>query len=557
MVTPPTPPASTADTADTDPSVWTNPLALPPTGTVDNGRFATSGACASCHSNHPSATAMRDVNGQGVAPYDLWQASMMANAARDPVWRAVVSAEIAATPGAAALIGERCMNCHAPMAATDASLVQDGPPGLSTLTAGTERSNLALDGASCTLCHQIEPDNLGQTSSWKGNYIVRGDQKAYGPHSNPNTAYMGATGWIPTEGDHSTTPELCATCHTLITEALEPDGTPNGGSLVEQSPFLEMRNSESANSSCQNCHMPPFGAGQASILTRIARQESGADYADLPNRSMTRHLLVGGNTLVPQLFREFHDVLQPNAPPEAFDAKIVAARAQLQTNTASVFVQNAQKSGNSLTFRARVDLRTGHKFPTGIPLRRAWLKATVRDGTGTPVFTSGGYDSQGRILASAGVLQSFEQAGGPIAPHRDMVVAQEEVVVYEAVMKDLSGAPTFLLLRGAGWLKDNRLLPPGWSPANQNIALIAPAGVEDDLDYTTGGDLVDYTVDVSGRTGPFTVELELLYQPVSARYAEELFTADTPETRALRDMLEAVDRRPEIVAVASASVAGP
>ena len=35
--------------------------------------------------------------------------------------------------------------------------------------------------------------------------------------------------------------DLCATCHMLITDALEPDGTPNGGQLVEQSPFLAFR----------------------------------------------------------------------------------------------------------------------------------------------------------------------------------------------------------------------------------------------------------------------------------------------------------------------------
>ena len=76
-----------------------------------------SSSCARCHSNAPNAEAMRDADGVGIAPFDLWQSTMMANAARDPLWRAVVSAEVAAAPGRREEIERTCLGCHSPMAA--------------------------------------------------------------------------------------------------------------------------------------------------------------------------------------------------------------------------------------------------------------------------------------------------------------------------------------------------------------------------------------------------------------------------------------------------------
>ena len=64
---------------------------------------------------------MRDETGESVAPFDLWRASMMANSARDPIWRAMVSTEVAATPSRKAEIGAKCTRCHAPMASVEKS----------------------------------------------------------------------------------------------------------------------------------------------------------------------------------------------------------------------------------------------------------------------------------------------------------------------------------------------------------------------------------------------------------------------------------------------------
>lgn len=552
---PTSPPTETGDTDPPTPApVGPEYLALPASTSTETHRFATSDTCESCHSNHSSATAMRDSDGNGVGMMDTWEATMMANSSRDPIWRAVVSAEVAATPGAADVIGVRCMTCHAPMASREAQMTGATLPTVATLSSGSDIGQLGLDGVSCTLCHQIDPGNFMGEESWKGNYLLYDDRTLYGPHTAPATTLMEPSGWTPAFGDHMTDSRLCATCHTLITEALQPDGTPTGGSLVEQAPYLEMLNSSSNQSSCQNCHLPPRADDESGISTYIARTPSGPDFSGLNQRSMARHVLVGGNSLVPELFATYHEILNPRASVEAFEAKADDARFQLRNRTALLYLEGATRTGSQLTFDARIEPRTGHKFPTGIPLRRAWLSVTVTDGNGAEVFRSGAYDSRGRILDASGQVAAFEAAGGPIEPHHDTIDQPDQVQIYEAIMQDDAGQTTFLLLRGAGFEKDNRLLPVGWSSQFVDIDRIRPQGVDGDNDYLTGSDVVHFDIDVGTAPGPFDVDVRLVYQTLSNRFAQELFTAGTPETDALRAMLDGVNTAPETVATGSRTV---
>ncbi|MCB9691410.1 MAG: hypothetical protein H6736_06290 [Alphaproteobacteria bacterium] len=528
-------------------------LQLPAILPGETSHFATSHSCAGCHSNHPSSTAMRDDSGAPVSAFDLWQSSMMANAGRDPIWRAVVSAEIAATPGAAEIIGKRCMACHAPMAYSQTVLEGTESPGVETLMAGTNTSQLALDGVSCALCHQIEPTGLGSESSWKGNYTVLGDRQVYGPHPNPVGAAMEAAGWSPSFSSHINQAGLCATCHTLITDALDPDGTPNGGSVVEQAPLLEMLNSLYASSDCQSCHLPSRTDQEATIATPIARNADGTDDPSLPDRAIGRHVFVGGNTLVPALLRDNPEIFNPAAPAAAFDATIAAARAQLSWRTANLTLQDSALSGSSLTFDTQIITSVGHKFPTGIPLRRAWLRVQVTDADGATVFLSGDFDGTGRILVN-GQVAPFEGQGGPIPPHHASITDDDQVQIYEAVLADLAGNPTYRLLRGAGYVKDNRLLPEGWNPNGVNIPRVGPIGTDGDPDYASGGDTVQWMVDTTGFTAPFHIDARLYYQSLAHRFGEEIFVANTPETEGLRAVLETADRRPDLVGYATLTV---
>ena len=61
----------------------------------------------------------------------------------------------------------------------------------------------------------------------------------------------------PTEGAHIRQSTVCATCHTLYTKALNPQGQVIGV-LPEQVMYLEWKHSAfpGEEASCQSCHMP-------------------------------------------------------------------------------------------------------------------------------------------------------------------------------------------------------------------------------------------------------------------------------------------------------------
>jgi hypothetical protein len=271
------------------------------------------------------------------------------------------------------------------------------------------------------------------------------------------------------------------------------------------------------------------------------------DFPPISERSpFGRHLLVGGNTLGPRLFQRFRDVLQPAAPDEAFDATLAAAREQLGQRTASLALVGLAVEDGRLRGEARVAPLTGHKLPTGIPVRRAWLQVEVADASGAPVAGVGAWDERGRLVDGSGAPLDSELAGGPVEPHRDTITDRPQV--WEAILADEAGAPTWRLTRAAGWAKDDRLLPQGFDPRSAEGARVLPVGTAGDPDFGSGGDVVHFDLDLAGATGPLTVTATVWFQPLSARWAAELVASGTPEAAALEAMLDAVGDPPERVA---------
>ena len=497
---------------------------------------------------------MRDAAGRDIAPYDLWQATMMANSARDPLWRAFVSAEIAVHPRKRSEIEAKCLRCHAPLASAERERLDGDALTLDVLDDAGAIGQLARDGVSCTLCHQIRDEKLGDPASWSGGFKAGGEQVIYGPHRGPRTRPMQRhTGYTPRHATHIEQSSLCATCHTLFTHALNDDGSRTGDVLPEQTTYLEWRNSdyndESAEPgpsarSCQDCHMPTTDVEGRTIRTGIARNPGGRDFPWVsPREPYGRHLVVGGNTLVPAILR---DGPWRAAPKRAFDAVIAAARHMLTEQTARVEIVDVTRAGERTLVVARVTNLTGHKFPTGIPLRRAWLRLRVRDESSRVLLAWGAHDEAGRIVDQTGNVLPSEKAGGPVPPHRHRTSSAEQVPIYEAIMNDASGAPTFSLLRGARFGKDNRLLPNGWSPTHPDAKATAPAGVNGDADFQGGSDRVVF--ELPAVPNARSIEVDLLYQTLGARVAAELFRHKTPEIEAFRRAYEAADRTPVVVA---------
>ena len=233
---------------------------------------------------------------------------------------------------------------------------------------------------------------------------------------------------------------LCGSCHTLETNTLDAAGRPTGHTLMEQSPYLEWRNSDydtereqpSAHArSCQSCHVPIVDDDGRSLRTRIAHNPGGRDWPPLGPRSpFGRHEFVGGNTVVPAILRDHRTELGATAPGEAFEATISRARGQLETRTATIAVPHVVRQGDRLRVSVAVANLAGHKLPTGFPSRRVWVRFLARNLAGEVVFHSGAFDDRGNLQDGQGKVHAAEHPGGPVLPHFREIDDAGEVQVY-------------------------------------------------------------------------------------------------------------------------------
>jgi hypothetical protein len=499
------------------------PGQVPPRATSQPIQFAPSGDCLACHNNLTSPV------GEDISIGASWRGTIMGNSGRDPYFHASVRRETIDHASRAADIEDECATCHMPAAQKLAKA--GGGTGqvfahlpVREKAGQSDRSALAADGVSCSVCHQIAPDRLGTRESFNGNFTVApplpdGTPRAFGPFAVDNgrrRIMHSVSGFGQAEATHIRESELCATCHTLITEALGPDGRVIG-SLPEQMNYQEWRHSAffGEKRSCQSCHMP-LVEGPVRVASVLG------DYRE----SLSRHLFVGGNAFMLRLLNRYRAELGVEATPAELEATARATTRQIERDTATVSIDAASVSQGVLSVDVAVRNLTGHKFPTGYPSRRAWLHLTARDASGRVVFESGRVTERGAIVGNASDANAtaFE-------PHYATITAEDQVQIYESIMGTPDGVPTTGLLQATAYLKDSRLLPRGFDKgtAPAEIAVIGAAAA--DPDFTGNGDRVRYRIALPSA-GPVTVEVELRYQPIGYRWAQNLATykAAEPQT---------------------------
>ena len=98
-------------------------------------------------------------------------------------------------------------------------------------------------------------------------------------------------------------------------------------------------------------------------------------------------------------------------------------------------------------------------------------------------------------------------------------------------MADATGAVTTGLLQATSYVKDNRLLPRGFDKATASADIAVRGAALDDNTFTGGRDRVRYVVSASAADGPFQIDVELRYQPIGFRWAQNLARYDAPEPR--------------------------
>jgi hypothetical protein len=405
---------------------------------------------------------------------------------------------------------------------------------------------LALDGVSCTLCHQIQPGNLGASSSYSGHFQVADSGVIFGPYSNPLVGPMQMmSGYTPTPAAHTATSELCATCHTLFTAHVNDQGELEG-SFPEQTPYLEWKNSrfQIDGIECQSCHMPV--------------SPSSIDIATMPGwhqvlRSpYSFHTMTGANVFMLGILRDNIAELGLNASEAQFDSSIARTRNILETQTVAMSETHAVQS-DSAVINIKLENLTGHKLPTGIPIRRMWLHLRATDELGNTVFESGAWDEQGEV---AGLDPGFE-------PHHDVIMEPGQIPIYETIMDDAHGNLTWTLLSAASYRKDNRIPPKGFlsSAAVYDSVKIEGMALQDaDFNVDAGGegsgaDIVHYRFPLSGA-GQVTILAEVCYQTLPPRVFSNLESHDTPEVHLFSQMYNDADKSPTILGSLSFSFDG-
>ena len=481
--------------------------------------FHMSDQCLACHNQ------LTAPSGEDVSIGSNWRSSMMGNAARDPYWMAAVRREALDHPAAIEVVEDKCTVCHLPIVRT--TLVANGLTGRAfehfpSFGEGGPLTAQAQDGVSCTVCHQIQNENLGTRDGFTGGYVIdattpMGERNVYGPFdvdAGRTRVMRSASDFTPQKASHIQSAELCANCHTVFTHALDPDGN-DAGELAEQAPYLEWLHSDyPGEKTCQTCHMPEI-EGEVSVSGVLPN----------PRANVNQHSFMGGNFLMPRILNKHRAQMMVQALPQELEATATAAEENLANNTASLEVGQLESENGRLEVAVTVTNLAGHKLPSAYPSRRAWLHVTVVDSRNRTLFESGAFQSDGSIDGN-----DNDRDGSRFEPHYDRITTADQVQIYEDIMVDYAGQVTTGLLWGARYIKDNRLLPTGFDKGTASSDVAVHGAAEGDVDFVGGTDMVRYSVNVGSARPPYRVVAELWYQPIGYRWAQNLGEYDTEES---------------------------
>lgn len=483
---------------------------------------------------------------------------------------------------------------------------------------------LARDGVTCLACHRtalgqdaathagapqnrcianrqaiLNPGLTGFAKTFTGSFPIAAPDQVFGPFADPKVKPMrNGVGMVPQHRDAMSSSEVCGSCHVVhlpvvkdgkvIAHAYEQatyaewlfsayrTGTGVTGPLPE-GPGAEPR-------SCQDCHMPRRDAAGRPFVSKVASIQEYSNFPqtenvlpardiDLaPRENFARHTLVGLNVFLVKMAQQFAGILGVRQDDPMLNRRGLAPLAATETailrqaaeETADIAVTGVARTPDRLAARVAIRSKTGHKFPSGVGFRRAFVEFTVRDAGGLALWTSGRTDATGVIRDEAGEALPGElwwdqECKARIAPERrahlphfQTIRRQSEAQVYQELVAapgdgpdarcgeeaEASGPLTTSFLSVCKRVKDNRILPHGYLPLESRRRVAAAigadellaaetgsVGVGEDPDYRAGGgDTFAYEIplaDIPGR--PQTVEATLYYQATPPFYMQDRF----------------------------------
>ncbi|WP_435020944.1 hypothetical protein TA3x_002104 [Tundrisphaera sp. TA3] len=464
-------------------------------------------------------------------------------------------------------------------------------------------------------------------TSTTGNFHLGPKGDLFGPYRDDAIAPYAmehATGWKPKHGAFLQSSQMCGTCHTVAlpnvdrpfgdgSQEWKPDELTRSETVplfrkfhhhVEQATYLEWLNSEYENEvdpanprarSCQDCHMPrgvtdeAHGIAIPRLKTRIATIQD-TTYPDAENlapgdqlrvrirdeEGYRRHSFAGLNAFLLTLFDQFDDVLGVRKADTMTGSREGLAQAvqdmarTARNDVASLDLDASWQGSHRLNARVTVRNKVGHRFPSGVGFRRAFLELSViqaagpRTGPERIVWSSGRTDGLGQILGANGrPLPSESFAAAPAdghqsyQPHHDVITSPDQAQVYESLLRDAKGRFTTSFIHGCEVAKDNRLLPRGWKPdgpgakpvlTGRYLKATHPSpDVAADPRYGdgSGSDEVAYRIDLPADVDPsrLIVRATLYYQALPPYFLRNLFETapDGPSTRRLHHMISRLD----------------
>ncbi len=495
-----------------------------------NGLFAGSGECTQCHGFDTAGIASVNLLGEDLNLVDDWRASIMANSAKDPFWRAKVSHEVLLYPMRQQEIETKCTSCHAPLGHFTA--MHNGQQYYSM--AEMLADSIAQDGVSCLACHQQSQEQLGDLHSGHLNFDTA--KVAYGPYISPlESPMVMASDYKPVYSPHISDAGLCAGCHTLITETLDYNGNYTGSTFVEQATYHEWLNSKYQvdSISCQSCHLEAMSKGQVIIA---------AGFDTEPRTPFYLHEISGANVFMLKLFRDNIEELGLAATAEQFDEAISSTEDMLYNKSIFMDLNYIDQSTHTAFFELDIVNLTGHKFPSGYPSRRVFVEFLVQDEFGDTLFISGKMDEDFEVI---GHDPDYE-------PHYNVIRSEEEVQIYELVVADVNDEVTTVLVRGAYSLKDNRIPPEGFESTHAVYDTVQIAGLaNNDPNFNkdsgiegNGGDKIFYNIPLNGANGNYLATARIYYQTAPPKWMEELFDEQSEEIDKFRTLFDAADRQP-------------
>ena len=493
---------------------------------------------------------------------------------------------------------------------------------------------LARDGVSCMACHRIVEDKGSLSDFLKtkitGNFTTGDPAELFGPFKDDEIVtdpMNNSLGVKPKHNAYVQSSRMCGNCHTINLPLLDnPDADPNKPHL-EQVTYLEWLNSGYQNEvgtnskaqTCQNCHMPTkYANSQGTLNIPLIQQpiafiedtqypQTGGRLPDdkirvrLRTEGFARHQFQGMNVTLLEMFRQFMSPYKSNGTNilaneilgvrqndymsglDGLTAAIDSFVQQARNSTAEVSVSEPAVSKQKLIADVKVTNKTGHRLPSGVGFRRAFLEFRVVDNdTGKTVWCSGCTNELGVILNGAGnerlpseLFDVYKDGATPASlgyptacsktvpqhyqrhffwdPQKNAgaaITRQDQVQIYEELNLNIQCQMTTSFLRRDYQLKDNRLLPFGWTrsgPLNPDKTPYIPAeylhethpvSVGGDPSYADGSgtSVVRYEVPLNAFAARnVAITATLYYQSLPPYFLNDRFTQapNSPATQRL------------------------